>query len=421
VPVKDADLKNFDSYKRAIRADLPRIAAGNCKFFLFKDVELPNAQGKKQKYPAFLILVDDAGAHQGLAGKKPFCKGICGIREEKIAFEPHTGKVPYKQLKVSIPLLLGKAVWIPEGREDDEGGEEGSLPAALPHAATPSEPPSELAAAWNKLFQDARAYAAAHPGHADALKHAAAEIQALLTSNQTAEAHQRMERLRAFLSAPPKAAAPADAHEQATARWNALVKQLQAEAARNPAAKAGLVRATAGIADMIKVGKLDLANQLMDRAHAMLQGTPPDGQQTTAAGAEKTPETGNRAPSDLVRKRRFLLERWQKIPPRINNDLKALKDAIARELPREDAEELMALSEDYLDDFYDEMKDAIDDDINVGDLQHRKAIATIEAFRDKIATEPLIQHLKKNALKANVTVESILLDALSEVEQTLAS
>ena len=130
---------------------------------------------------------------------------------------------------------------------------------------------------------------------------------------------------------------------------------------------------------------------------------------------------GTEIPSGIVAKRKFLIERWQKIPPQINANLKALKDAIAREMPSEDAEELTKLSEEYLDEFYGEMKEAIDDDINSGDSQYKSAIDTIRAFREEIASEPLIQHLRTNPLGANVDVESILLGALSEVEKTLAS
>jgi len=122
----------------------------------------------------------------------------------------------------------------------------------------------------------------------------------------------------------------------------------------------------------------------------------------------------------LVEKRKFLLERWQRIPLEVSANLKALKDAIEREMPDEDADELIELSEDYLDDFYSEMKDAIDDDINSGDPQYQSAIGAIQGFRTRITSEPLIQHLKTNALHANVEVESILLDALAEVEQALA-
>src|ERR1035438_1295284 len=98
MPLKEPDLKDVDTYKKASRLDLPKVASGNAKFWIYKDVELPNASGKKQKYPAFLALVDDNGIRKFLTGKKLICKGTCGIKEERIAFDSLTGKVPYKEI-----------------------------------------------------------------------------------------------------------------------------------------------------------------------------------------------------------------------------------------------------------------------------------------------------------------------------------
>ena len=82
---------------------------------------------------------------------------------------------------------------------------------------------------------------------------------------------------------------------------------------------------------------------------------------------------------------------------------------------------LIELAEDYLSDFYVDMKEAIDDDINAGDSKYQNAIQTIGDFKARIATEPLIQNLKKNTLGAAVSIDAILLRALDEVEQGLAS
>jgi hypothetical protein len=162
------------------------------------------------------------------------------------------------------------------------------------------------------------------------------------------------------------------------------------------------------------------ANLLLDQAQAALKrpaasGSSDRGQSSAAANAPPGPARG------LVEKRKFLVERWQRIPQEVHADLKELKEAIAREIPGEDAELWIDLVEDYLGEFYSEMKEAIDDDINSGDAQYQNAIGNIRAFRTKIAAEPLIQHLKTNALKVDVSVESTLLDALAEVEQALAN
>ena len=58
----------------------------------------------------------------------------------------------------------------------------------------------------------------------------------------------------------------------------------------------------------------------------------------------------------LVKKRAFLLERWKRIPEEVSADLQKLKQAIESKMPDEDADKLIDLSEDYLDEFYSEMK-----------------------------------------------------------------
>jgi hypothetical protein len=286
VPLKEADLKDTDSYKKASRMDMPKVAAGNAKFFVYKDVELPNSSGKKQKYPAFLALVDDNGIRKALTGKKLICKGTCGIKEERIAFEPATGKVPYKQLKVSVPLLLGKGVWIPAGMEDEGSEGEGTETGVSPEGGIPTPPTAppippvqgeSLAAVWGKLTKDAQAYAAAHPERKEALFREMAAIADLLKANKAAEAKPKMDHVRALLDAPvapPPPTGHPDAAAQVAARWSALVKQLQAESTAHPEKKADLVRASAGIADMIRAGKLELASKLMDTVDATLRGDP---------------------------------------------------------------------------------------------------------------------------------------------------
>jgi len=641
MPLKEADLKDSDAYKKASRLDLSKLASGNARFWVYKDVELPNSSGGKQKYSAFLVLLDDSAIRKQISGKTLLCKGTCGIKEERIAFEPTSGSVPYNLLKVSVPLLLGKAVWIPGGKEEDGGAgtdKKAAAPAAV-QQPSPAQAPggaisaAELAPAWSKLVKDVQAFTATRSERKADLFRDMAAISNLLKGNNGAEAKPKMDQIRSVLDAPPPKTpdAPggqAKAQAQASARWSELLKQLQAAATANPERKPELVRVSAGIRDLIQAGKLEQAVKQMDAVDLTLKeqaqkedpkeneyrkryqelegqflaavknpardggslraiqafaaekaeagdfdaaikaltkledalkakpeeekagqskseegeedeeeakeaaefrknlkarmtgalaqvrtlapraGEPPKPQlrfiaylagktaavlvakkvgpamkkmlveiagatsgklvdgdcifeknvhtfvlETVPGGLAKklaealraetgtaykvrvrTPddsvseegeieaETGPDAPgrqeasTGLVAKRKFLIERWTKIPPQVKANLKALQDGIARNTPNENAAELTKLSEEYLDEFYDEMKDAIDDDINSGDAQYKGAIATIQAFRDEIASDPLIQHLKI----AKIDVESILLGALAEVEQNLA-
>jgi hypothetical protein len=219
---------------------------------------------------------------------------------------------------------------------------------------------------------------------------------------------------------PGESGQPTEGHARAPdlgpatdeARWLArrqAIEEPYLEALKEQPARAGQLRAVLAYADG-KAEAKDFAKALqgLDSLDKLLH-TP------TGVPTEAPPAPG------LVQKRKFLVERWQRIPPEVRADLQKLKAAIEREMPGEDSDELIELAEDYLDDVYNEMKDAIDDDINSGDPQYKTAISAIGAFRTKIAGEPLIQHLKKNKLNVELSVESILLGALDEVERALAS
>ena len=57
MPLKIDDLKTVENYKKAIKQDLTKISeAGNTKFWIYKDIELPTASGGKQKLPALICV-----------------------------------------------------------------------------------------------------------------------------------------------------------------------------------------------------------------------------------------------------------------------------------------------------------------------------------------------------------------------------
>jgi hypothetical protein len=304
LPLKDVDVKTFEAYKKAMRLETPKITpGGKTKFWIYRDVELPNVSGKKQKIVSFLALVDDRAIKPILKGKKLICRGTCGLLEDKVAFQAESGKVPYLQLKTSVPLFLGKQVHIPsnanedaededaeaEGEAEDESQKAGGIagngaqPSAdateQPAPAIPPPPPPPpaapgLAAAWNKLVKDLQAAVAAHPERKDALSRAAAGIPELIKTNQAAEAQQRMDALQAMLSAPPPAPPPPPVPTPGApglaAAWNKLVKDLQATAAAHPERRDALSRAAAGIPDLIKANQAEAARQKMAAVQELL-------------------------------------------------------------------------------------------------------------------------------------------------------
>ncbi len=191
MPLKEVDLKTIGAYKKAVHQDAAKINEnGGIKFWVYKDIELPNDHGKKEKITAFVALVEDSGIRNFMRGKKLVCSGTCRLESGKVAFEALKGKVPYTQLKVTVPLFLGKPIHLPanagedDGDEGDEGIEQDAeeqsatippAPPPVPPTAPPPAPPPgvNLAAEWGALIKEYQAAIAANPGRKDALMHAA--------------------------------------------------------------------------------------------------------------------------------------------------------------------------------------------------------------------------------------------------------
>jgi hypothetical protein len=293
LPLKEADLKTFEAYKKAIRQDVTKISAGGkTKFWVYKDIELPleKTPAKKQKVAAFIALVDDTGvrANPALKGKQVVCLGTCNLEEGKVAFEPLKGKVPYRLLKVSVPLFLGKPMYIPSTADAESDTDEGIEDADDPAVAKPSEAPppppmpgANLEPTWSQLLKDYQAAASANPARKGELDRAAAGIPDLIKANNVKEASARMATLRAMLDAPPPArpvAPPPPPPPMPGASleptWGQLLKDYQAAASANSARKGELDRAAAGIPDLIKANNVKDASARMATLRAMLDAPP---------------------------------------------------------------------------------------------------------------------------------------------------
>jgi hypothetical protein len=215
MPLKDVDLKTFEAYKSAVHKDGGRIGnETNTRFWVYKDVELPleKTPAKKQKVAAFIALVDNKGvkANSALKGKSLLCLGHCNLAEGKVAFEPLKGKVPYKSLRVTVPLLLGKQMHIPSNVSPDDDGAGGiddvEAPANLEMPVVtenmpPIPPLPDVRAAWEQLSKTTQGVIANHPAMKGSLLQAADAIQKLIDANDLVAAAKKMTDLRAMM--PP--------------------------------------------------------------------------------------------------------------------------------------------------------------------------------------------------------------------------
>lgn len=204
MPLQEADLKSYDAYKKAMRADASKITpTSQTKFWVYKDIELVDLRGKINKIPAFLLLVDDSKSRNFLRGKVLLCTGTCHLEQSRIRFEPVKGKVPFGLLKVSVPLVLGKPLYIPTGRDvdqDDEGEEptgtekQPSMATAKPPTSTVSSgarDASQLKEMWAKLGPRIRA--SANPALMQSAGEVSQKLGSLVSQAKFAEARKLIE------------------------------------------------------------------------------------------------------------------------------------------------------------------------------------------------------------------------------------
>jgi hypothetical protein len=124
---------------------------------------------------------------------------------------------------------------------------------------------------------------------------------------------------------------------------------------------------------------------------------------------------GGEIGGDRVAKLKFLVTRWQRIPGELAAELDKLKAQIDGQLPGEDGAELTDAIGEYLNELVEEIQDEIDDAINEGDF---KAMA---GLKNRVTSDPLMNHLLGNPFFTGTKFQSVVLDAIAEVEAKLAA
>ncbi|MEM7058620.1 MAG: hypothetical protein AAF557_13590 [Pseudomonadota bacterium] len=136
--------------------------------------------------------------------------------------------------------------------------------------------------------------------------------------------------------------------------------------------------------------------------------------------ANAQPDT-SAIPEGIVKKRRFMITRWQKIPGEIKTSIDRLRNAMIAEVPEEDPKALADQMQANLDSFVAAIQDKMDDAINTGDPTYKSTIKLIDDAVKGVSSYDLIQHIKNNPFDSSADVETVLLDALKEIRTELAS
>lgn len=119
--------------------------------------------------------------------------------------------------------------------------------------------------------------------------------------------------------------------------------------------------------------------------------------------------------SRLVEQRKFMLNRWNRIPGELSAELQNLIVQIDAKKADKSPQELADALELNLLELTGAIQDELDAAINAGDA------SLIKGLRGRIVGNPLLKHLVKSPLVDGSRFQRVLLSALDEVEQNLSN
>jgi hypothetical protein len=435
--LKPDDLKNVESYKKAMKRDLAKVGSElTTKFFVYRDVEIPGSAGGKQKYPAFLALIDDKPIKSALKGKRLTCQGRCAISDGMIAFEADQGTVPYRQLKISLPAVLGKTVLIPAGEDDEaeDDGEEKDSAEKQPAAAAPAEHPAKAAprapkappkpppppplkagpryaqlnAAWKKIVETARKRVAASPSERASLAKAMSGIPEMLSGGKLAEAQKRMTEVVAMLKAPPPPGAKNNG--SLSADWNKLAQRIKEVTAANPKRKNELVDPARQILKLVQERNEKSARERMAAFAKLLDSMAP-GSAASANGP---------VPPGLVKYRASLVQ-FARAKSVVAGQIDGLKQAIAARAPQEKS--FAALLASHLSRLNIELAHAVDQAIQVAANPaapvNDQVRTKLNQYLTSLASNPLVKQADSNPLGVEVSIAKTLGTAIHRIQNAM--
>lgn len=164
------------------------------------------------------------------------------------------------------------------------------------------------------------------------------------------------------------------------------------------------------------VESLQKAKTILDRLGTALD-------QAIAAGVKATSVIPEGVVAD---RKKFLFSRWQDAVRTAYSEIEKIVAPISSQVPEEDAASLAASITKHLDGFVDELNRAILGSQTASSKNMKPiedALKVIQSYRTLIATDPLLMQLDESGseLGVEVKVSELLLLAISELEQNLAS
>ncbi|UXH76188.1 hypothetical protein [Roseateles amylovorans] len=389
------------------------------------------------------------GDHLGVSGGVRFAVGDCLWEEGALTFVLQASAGGLAR-KISAALLkqVEQRIQV-RVRGDDatdlhEDGQDVAPSPSMP-ASMPASMPNDGAA--TRLPEAAVVHHEATAAFTARLGILAARLKDLVAAGHPAAADLKRKLAEAGLQARAKAFDSANAlldeaeamaigpaSDPAVQAFDALRAQVEprvreAVAPGVPAALAEQVRAIATAWDMVDelAGRRDHARamrvlkrlsegealtRLLAARRAAGTGTGPGagaGAETSAAGAPAKAGPG------LIQQRRFMLERWARIPAELRAELRTLTQALIAEGGDPDPKQLAEVIDSHLRDLLDEVQAQLDDALNAGDM------SALQGLRGRVESDGVMAHLLKTPVMDGSRFKRAVLDTMDEIENGLAA
>jgi hypothetical protein len=177
-----------------------------------------------------------------------------------------------------------------------------------------------------------------------------------------------------------------------------------------------LAKVPGGLAKKLTVALLaETGTKYRVRVRAIDGSVDLDSETDVDPDATAASKTSAEIPKGIVEKRKFLLTRWRQLPVDLRPEVENFKAAVEQAVPEEDPDELGDAIEEALQAFYDELQDEIDRAINAGDM------GVIKGLKSRVSAHPLVKHLVENPMVSGTGFQSLLIEALEEMEAKLAA
>lgn len=129
--------------------------------------------------------------------------------------------------------------------------------------------------------------------------------------------------------------------------------------------------------------------------------------------------------SGVVKKRKYLITRWQTLQKSIAAELDKLCNAIPDRVPFEDPEEIRgavdAAMRPFLQEMMEQIQEAIDISVNSGDHSYAAVKRAVASARALCARNDMVAALCKNTLTDGSGFAAALLGSLDDIEKRLTT